>query len=111
MTTNLPVHVTRGAGQPMAVQIADQVRAAVSGGGLGGGERLPSSRELARALGVSRTVATSAYTQLFAEGWLEGRHGSGTFVADIAPPVAFPRTAPPPGPPSPRSPGPLASRE
>ena len=30
---------------------------------------------------MSRTVVTTAYTQLFAEGWLEGRHGSGTYVA------------------------------
>ena len=30
---------------------------------------------------MSRTVVTAAYTQLFAEGWLEGRHGSGTYVA------------------------------
>ncbi|XVQ09525.1 PLP-dependent aminotransferase family protein [Spirillospora sp. CA-255316] len=48
------------------------------------GERLPSSRALAGLLGVSRTVVMEAYGQLYAEGWLEGRHGSGTFVADIA---------------------------
>src|SRR4051812_25802764 len=52
------------------------------------GERLPSSRALASALGVSRTVVTAAYEQLYAEGWLEGRHGSGTYVADIAPGAA-----------------------
>ena len=50
-------------------------------GRLAAGERLPSTRALAAALGVSRTVVTAAYTQLFAEGWLEGRHGSGTYVA------------------------------
>jgi GntR family transcriptional regulator/MocR family aminotransferase len=48
------------------------------------GERLPSSRELARLLGVSRTVVTEAFQQLYAEGWLEGRHGSGTYVADFS---------------------------
>ena len=96
MTTNLPVHVTKGAGKPMAVQIADQVRSAVAGGVLSGGERLPSSRELARTLGVSRTVATAAYTQLFAEGWLEGRHGSGTFVADGVGSSSVARSQPPP---------------
>ena len=80
----------------MAAQIADQVRTAVAGGVLGGGERLPSSRELARTLGVSRTVATAAYTQLFAEGWLEGRHGSGTFVADGVGSSSAARTQPPP---------------
>src|SRR5262245_47741344 len=51
-------------------------------GQLAAGERLPSTRALAATLGVSRTVVTGAYAQLFAEGWIEGRHGSGTYVAD-----------------------------
>ena len=42
--------------------------------------------DLAATLGVSRTVVTNAYARLFAEGWLEGRHGSGTYVADVDPP-------------------------
>jgi GntR family transcriptional regulator/MocR family aminotransferase len=87
MTTyaDLPVHVTRDAAEPLSVQIARQIRDAVGDGILAGGERLPSSRELAGSLGVSRTVVTAAYTQLFAEGWLEGRHGSGTYAADVTP--------------------------
>jgi GntR family transcriptional regulator/MocR family aminotransferase len=71
----------------MATQIAGQVRDAVTSGMLVARERLPSTRELAVTLGVSRTVITTAYAQLFAEGWLEGRHGAGTFVADVAPSV------------------------
>src|SRR5215472_1601168 len=51
-------------------------------GQLAAGERLPATRALTATLGVSRTVATAAYAQLFAEGWIEGRHGSGTYVAD-----------------------------
>ena len=66
---------------PLTGQIAQQLREALTGGRLAAGERLPSTRALAAALGVSRTVVTGAYTQLFAEGWLEGRHGSGTYVA------------------------------
>ena len=66
---------------PLTGQIAQQLREALTGGRLAAGERLPSTRALAAALGVSRTVVTAAYTQLFAEGWLEGRHGSGTYVA------------------------------
>ena len=46
-----------------------------------GRARLPSTRALARDLGVSRAVTEQAYDQLAAEGWIEGRHGSGTFVA------------------------------
>jgi len=76
-----PLVLDRGAGQPLTVQITGQLRAAVAGGRLRAGERLPSTRALAASLGVSRTVVTNAYLQLFAEGWLEARHGSGTYVA------------------------------
>ncbi|WP_067488001.1 MocR-like pyridoxine biosynthesis transcription factor PdxR [Actinomadura hibisca] len=68
----------------MSVQVVRQLRAAMSDGRLVAGERLPSSRALAGALKVSRTVVTEAYEQLYAEGWLEGRHGSGTFVSDVS---------------------------
>jgi GntR family transcriptional regulator / MocR family aminotransferase len=93
MTTlpaDLPLVVDRDAAMPLAVQISAQVQASVVGGVLRAGDRLPSSRDLAATLGVSRTVVTNAYARLFAEGWLAGRHGSGTYVADV--------TSPPPGP-------------
>ena len=67
---------------PLTAQIAGQLRGALADGRLATGERLPSTRMLAGQLGVSRTVVTGAYAQLFAEGWVEGRHGSGTYVAD-----------------------------
>ncbi len=97
MTRNLaelPLSVRPADGAPMAAQVAAQLRVAISGGRLAAGERIPATRVLARSLGVSRTVVTSAYAQLFAEGWIEGRHGSGTFVAEGAPGAAGP---PPPG--------------
>ena len=77
----LPVTADREDGAPLTTQIAAQLREALADGRLAPGERLPSSRALAATLGVSRTVVTAAYTQLFAEGWLDGRHGSGTYVA------------------------------
>jgi len=83
--TNLPVVVHRADGVPLAAQVTAQVRAAVTDGVLRAGDRLPSTRDLAATLGVSRTVVTTAYATLFAEGWLEGRHGSGTYVANVAP--------------------------
>jgi GntR family transcriptional regulator / MocR family aminotransferase len=97
MTTSLPLLVDRAAGPSMATQITAQLRDAVTSGVLIAGERLPSTRDLAMTLGVSRTVVTTAYAQLFAEGWLEGRHGAGTFVADVAPglPPALPPGLPP----------------
>ena len=113
MTTfaDIPLVIERGLPVPMALQIVGQLRQAVTTGAVAPGERLPSSRELARVLGVSRTVVMSAYTQLFAEGWLHGRHGSGTYVADG---VSGPSSAAmPQGPASqaPVSPGPVSLRE
>jgi GntR family transcriptional regulator / MocR family aminotransferase len=79
-----PVLLDRGALVPLTAQLSGQLREAVRDGRIDAGERLPSTRALAQALGVSRTVVTEAYAQLYAEGWLEGRHGSGTYVAEGA---------------------------
>lgn len=79
----LPLVVDRTAAEPLNAQVAGQLRAAMREGRLTAGERLPSSRALAGALRISRTVVTAAYEQLYAEGWLEGRHGSGTYVAEV----------------------------
>jgi GntR family transcriptional regulator / MocR family aminotransferase len=106
MTTlpaDLPLVVDRGDATPLAVQISAQLQASVTGGVLRAGDRLPSSRDLAATLGVSRTVVTNAYARLFAEGWLEGRHGSGTYVADVTAPSPFPEAAGPPSPPPSRA--------
>src|SRR6266699_5688423 len=81
----LPLAANRDGADPLTSQIAGQLRDALADGRLATGERLPSTRMLADLLGVSRTVVTGAYAQLFAEGWVEGRHGSGTYVADGAP--------------------------
>jgi GntR family transcriptional regulator / MocR family aminotransferase len=80
----LPLAADRTGPLPLTAQIVSQLRAVMSDGRLAAGERLPSSRMLAGTLGVSRTVVNGAYAQLFAEGWIEGRHGSGTYVADGA---------------------------
>lgn len=76
----LPVTLDRTSGEPLPAQLAGQVRALVLTGTLGTGDRLPSSRALAADLGVSRAVTEQAYDQLTAEGWLEARRGSGTYV-------------------------------
>src|SRR5580704_17403492 len=71
----------RAEGAPLFRQIYAQVRSAVLGGALGPGTKLPSSRAMASGLGVARASVVAAYEQLLAEGYVEGRHGSGTFVA------------------------------
>ncbi|MFH0252193.1 GntR family transcriptional regulator, partial [Streptomyces chitinivorans] len=60
------------------------LREAVRSGRLAPGARLPSSRELAADLGVSRGLVTEAYEQLTAEGYLTSSRGSGTWVGDAA---------------------------
>lgn len=59
-----------------------QLRAAILDGRLKAGLRLPATRALAGLLGISRNTAVAAYDLLLAEGYLEARRGSGTFVAE-----------------------------
>jgi GntR family transcriptional regulator len=49
------------------------------------GERLPSTRDLARRFGIHANTASAAYRELEREGWVEFRHGSGVFVRAIQP--------------------------
>jgi len=62
------------------------LRAAILDGRLALGARLPASRVLARTLGVSRFTVDDAFGRLIADGYVLGRHGSGTYVAN-GPPV------------------------
>lgn len=57
------------------------IREGIADGRLVQGARLPSSRALARDLGVARGTVIEAYSQLTAEGYLTSRHGSGTWVS------------------------------
>jgi GntR family transcriptional regulator/MocR family aminotransferase len=61
-------------------QIYDAWRGGILSGRFRRGERVPSTRELARSLAVSRSTVTQAYEQLIAEGYLQSSHGAGTFV-------------------------------
>lgn len=66
---------------PLYRQIYQWVRRAIVDGQLQAGQSLPSTRQLASELGVSRNTASTAYEQLQAEGYLERTIGSGTKVA------------------------------
>ena len=66
---------------PLFRQVYGGIRQAILAGALKPGERLPSTRDLADQLGVSRTVILLAYDHLLAEGFVTGRAGSGTFVS------------------------------
>ncbi len=93
----LPLAVRRGTAEPLRAQLERQLRDAIWDGRLAVGERLPSSRELARALGLSRGLVQDCYAQLQAEGYLDTRVGSATRVAAGAglPPAAAAPAAPP----------------
>lgn len=67
--------------QPLHRQIYEAWRGGILTGRFRKGDRVPSSRELAAALRISRSTVTQAYEQLFAEGYLQTAHGSGTFVS------------------------------
>ena len=84
LSPGLLVRLDRSASQPLRAQLEASLREAIRGGRLRAGERLPSSRELARALGVSRGMVQECYGQLLAEGYLTSRTGSATRVAGIS---------------------------
>lgn len=69
---------------PLYEQIAARVRVAVAAGDLGAGDALPSVRALARDLRVNPATVVQAYRDLAADGFVEMRHGQGTFVLEVA---------------------------
>lgn len=89
---------------PLHRQLYHAIRAAIVSGRLPAGSRLPSTRALATETGVSRVTVSAAFDQLRAEGYVEARTGSGTYVREglpddalhtrRSPPPARPHTAP-----------------
>jgi len=76
--------VTRGAPETLGAQIETQLRTTIRDGTLRAGARLPSTRDLARQLGVSRRTVVDAYAQLSAEGYVTLRQGARPHVAGNA---------------------------
>ena len=66
-------------------RVYENFAAAILSGQLRPGERLPSTRDLARTLGIARNTVAWAFEQLVVEGYVETRHGSGTFVSSQLP--------------------------
>jgi GntR family transcriptional regulator/MocR family aminotransferase len=76
---------------PYYAQIYNGFRTAILSGRLEPGERLPSTRSLATELAISRLPVLMAFQQLLSEGYLVGKVGSGTYVADPLPNVVHAR--------------------
>ncbi len=70
---------------PLHRQLYDGLRMAILAGRLSAGARLPATRALAAELHVSRNTVLDAYAQLLAEGYVEGKIGSGTYVSRALP--------------------------
>ena len=73
----------RGSRQRL-MALHSQLRAAILDGRLKAGLRLPATRVLAGALGISRNTAVAAYDLLLGEGYIVAQRGAGNFVADLA---------------------------
>lgn len=83
----------RSSREPLYRQLAASVQQRIRSGALPPRTRLPTVRQLAQQLGVTRLTVHSAYAELQAGGWLEATVGRGTFVAErieqlVAPPEA-----------------------
>lgn len=70
-------------------QLITQITLSVLTKELTPGERLPSTRELARRFGIHANTASAAYRELEREGWVEFRHGSGVYVRATRPDAAL----------------------
>lgn len=84
--TSLPLNLPPPpAGMPLYGWLYEQLRAAILEGRLRPGARLPATRDLAKAYRLSRPTIVTAFEHLKAEGYVEGRAGSGTYVSKVLP--------------------------
>ena len=102
-SVELLLSVDRDGPHTLGAQIEEQLRTAIRTGALRPDAEVPSTRDLARQLGISRRVAVEAYAQLAAEGYLSIRQGARPRVSDAAPRRGAPRRATSAAPPAPRA--------
>ncbi len=76
------IKISRGEQETIVHQLSRQIREMILSGKLAIGTRVPSTRELAHELGLSRTTIRESYEQLVAESYLSSSVGKGTFVID-----------------------------
>ena len=81
--------IDRNRAEPLSLQIVRQLQEAIETGSVAGGTQLPSTRSLARTLGVSRNTVLTAYDELAARGFVRGRRGAGMYVFVPTPVTGF----------------------
>jgi len=90
LSTFLTANLDPASRTPLSRQLYDELKTALGDGRLPAGTRLPSTRALAEALGLSRNTVLAAFDQLAAEGAVIGRRGGGTRVAPPMPELEHP---------------------
>lgn len=75
------IRLNEASGQPLYLQIVEQVKHMVAAGTLRADDRLPTVRELAAELIVNPNTIAHAYQQLEREGVIETRRGLGSFIS------------------------------
>jgi len=85
----LAIGRARGRAEPLSLQIVRQLQEAIEASRVATGTRLPSTRSLARTLGVSRNTVLTAYEELAARGLVRSRPGAGMYVFVPATPSGF----------------------
>ena len=83
------IALDKASAMPLQRQISVQIAQAIRGGAIPSGAKLPSSRVLARLLGVSRNTVLAAFDDLAADDLLRGERGAGMRVQGVAPEVTW----------------------
>ncbi len=79
------LEIDKTAKQPAYLQLANRIMHLIRGGELRAGQKILGSRQMAQWLGIHRKTVVQAYDELLAQGWLESRTGSGTYVVENLP--------------------------
>jgi GntR family transcriptional regulator/MocR family aminotransferase len=77
----IAININAGVAEPLHQQLYQELRRSILNGRLSAGQRIPSTRALAKSLGLSRATVTQSYEQLMSEGYLQTLIGSGTSVS------------------------------
>src|SRR5207253_6677296 len=81
----LAINLDKNHQLPLHQQLYQELRHSILNGRLSAGQRIPSTRMLAKSLGVSRATVTLSYEHLISEGYLQAMTGSGTSVSTQLP--------------------------
>jgi len=76
------IQILPGSGEPIYVQVAEQISKAIARGELASGDKLPAVRKLASELVINPNTVARAYSRLEQAGLVITKTGSGTFVSD-----------------------------